>query len=83
MRTMNTVPPTQIAEDQALIEQLGGPSQLAKLLGFKKPGGVQRIQNWKVRGIPALVKLAHPHIFLSHLKLSKKRAASKPVKESA
>jgi hypothetical protein len=52
-----------IKEDRALIDRLGGPSKLAALLGYG-PNGVQRISNWKVRGIPARVKLEHPRIFL-------------------
>lgn len=51
--------------DSELIEQLGGPSRLAERLGYEKSGGVQRVQNWKVRGIPARVKLEHPDLFLS------------------
>jgi len=55
-------------EDKQLIEELGGPSKVAELLGFdKKAGGVQRVQNWLTRGIPAEVKLAHPGIFLKDL----------------
>lgn len=44
-------------EDAALIERLGGPATLARRLRFDpKKGGVQRVQNWKVRGIPASVE---------------------------
>lgn len=44
-------------EDAALIERLGGPANLARRLRFDpKKGGVQRVQNWKVRGIPASVE---------------------------
>lgn len=44
-------------EDAALIERLGGPAALARRLRFDpKKGGVQRVQNWKVRGIPASVE---------------------------
>lgn len=57
-----------IEADRALIQSLGGPTQLAKRLGYTKPGSVQRVQNWTVRGIPPSVKLAHPEIFLSGLK---------------
>ncbi len=58
----------QIEADRALIQSLGGPTQLAKRLGYTKPGSVQRVQNWTVRGIPPSVKLAHPVIFLADLK---------------
>jgi hypothetical protein len=44
-------------EDAALIDRLGGPSKLAKRLRYDpKKGGVQRVQNWKIRGIPASVE---------------------------
>ena len=44
-------------EDATLIERLGGPANLARRLSFDpKKGGVQRVQNWKVRGIPASVE---------------------------
>lgn len=54
-----------IAADRALIHSMGGPTKLAHRLGYDKPGSVQRVQNWTVRGIPPAVKLAHPEIFLS------------------
>lgn len=63
-----------IEADRALIAQLGGPSKVAKLLGFKKAGGVQRVQNWKVRGIPPAIKLAHRNIFL-------RASKQKPMRE--
>lgn len=49
--------------DAELIDSLGGPSKLARRLGFKNPGGVQRVQNWKYRGIPEIVRLRHPKVF--------------------
>jgi hypothetical protein len=51
--------------DRELIERLGGPAKVAELLGFDKKGGIQRVHNWKERGIPAAVKLAHAEIFLA------------------
>lgn len=55
-------------KDSQLIAELGGPSKVAEMLGFdKRAGGVQRVQNWLTRGIPAEVKLAHPAIFLKDL----------------
>lgn len=53
--------------DRDLIMKHGGPAALAELLKFRKPGGVQRVQNWMTRGIPAKVKLDHPDLFLSAL----------------
>lgn len=49
--------------DAALIDSLGGPAALARLLAFDKPGSVQRIQNWKYRGIPELERLRRPDVF--------------------
>ncbi|MNV21651.1 hypothetical protein D3C71_1125920 [compost metagenome] len=52
--------------DPEMIKALGGPTKVAELLGYDKGnGGVQRVQNWLTRGIPAQVKLDHPHLFLS------------------
>lgn len=53
--------------DWALVVALGGPVKVAALLGYRKEGGVQRVQNWKARGIPPAVKVAHPHLFLKEL----------------
>jgi hypothetical protein len=71
---------SDIAADAQIIEHLGGPAKLAELLGYDKAaGGVQRIQNWKTRGIPASVKLAHPELFLTDLLESKRMEASDDV----
>ena len=50
--------------DSKLIEHLGGPTKVAELLRFDKDGGVQRVQNWLTRGIPAQIKVDHPEIFM-------------------
>jgi len=50
--------------DWQLILSLGGPLKVAALLGYSKPGSVQRVQNWKRRGIPAEVKVERPDLFL-------------------
>jgi hypothetical protein len=50
--------------DAALIDRLGGPAELARTLGFDpKAGGVQRIQNWKQRGIPEVIRLRRQDVF--------------------
>lgn len=41
--------------DWTLITDLGGPAKVAERIGAT----VQRVQNWKTRGIPAAVKLRH------------------------
>ncbi|MGO4278237.1 hypothetical protein [Cupriavidus sp. RAF20_2] len=58
-------PDASIAMDRELIDRLGGPAKVAELLGFDKKGGVQRVHNWKERGIPSAVKVAYPDIFLN------------------
>lgn len=47
-----------------IIDRLGGPTKVAELLGIaSEPGAVQRVSNWKRRGIPARVLLDFPDIF--------------------
>jgi hypothetical protein len=51
--------------DAKIIIHHGGPTKVAALLGLDKTaGGVQRVQNWLTRGIPAQVKLDNPGLFL-------------------
>ena len=57
----------QAHPDWALITELGGPLKVAERLGLAKEGGVQRVQNWKYRGIPPAVKLEHPELFLPEM----------------
>lgn len=49
--------------DWKLITDLGGPGKVAELLGWDKDGGLQRVQNWKFRGISSQVKLDRPDLF--------------------
>jgi hypothetical protein len=66
---------TSTHPDAELIKDLGGPAQVAVLLSLdKRKGGVQRVQNWITRGIPAAVKLNRPDLFLPEFS---KREASK------
>lgn len=61
--------------DADLIKALGGPTKVAELLGYDKAaGGVQRVQNWLTRGIPAQVKVDHPKVFLSARRFPKEIA---------
>lgn len=63
-------------DDRTLIKTLGGPTEVARLLGYDpEKGGTQRVHNWMVRGIPAAVKLAHQRIFFSNDAGSNKDAA--------
>lgn len=57
-----------IENDKEAINSHGGPAKLAELLGYPKHGGVQRVQNWLVRGVPAQVKLDNPSLFLGAAK---------------
>lgn len=50
--------------DADLIEALGGAAEVARRLGFNPAdGGVQRVQNWKRRGIPKLLRYQRPDVF--------------------
>lgn len=50
--------------DSELIDRLGGAAKLAAKLGYDpNSGGVQRVHNWKSRGIPPRVRLEHPDVF--------------------
>ena len=62
--------------DKDIIDELGGPTKVADLLGYDKAkGGVQRVQNWTTRGIPPRVKLAYPELFLRDFAMPKRRSA--------
>lgn len=61
--------------DAKIILNNGGPSEVAKKLGYDlKEGGAQRVQNWMYRGVPAEVKLTHPELFLNKKLVSIKGA---------
>jgi hypothetical protein len=51
--------------DSKLIDSLGGPAKVAELLGYDKPGGTQRVHNWRTRGIPSRVRLENQSLFPS------------------
>lgn len=55
--------PKKISPDAVVIDQLGGPAQLAKRLGLSGVNAVQRVWNWRQRGIPARVLLDHADVF--------------------
>lgn len=59
---MNQTDP-DLHSDAALIDHLGGPAAVARLLAFDKPGSVQRVQNWKYRGIPEVIRLRRQDVF--------------------
>lgn len=49
--------------DADLIDKVGGPSALVALLGLSHQGAVQRVSNWKRRGIPPRIRLEHRELF--------------------
>lgn len=54
--------------DAQRIQQLGGSTAVAKLLGYDlRDGGAQRVNNWRKRGIPSKVKVARPDLFMVDL----------------
>jgi hypothetical protein len=50
--------------DKELINQLGGVRAVCNLLGYKSKFSYQRVHNWLTRGIPEIVKLRRPDVFL-------------------
>lgn len=47
-----------------VIDALGGPKKVAEMLGILgEPGAIQRVGNWKRRGIPAQILVDHPEFF--------------------
>ena len=66
-------------DDKDLIDHLGGPASLARLLGYRTESGTQRVHNWKARGIPSEVKLAHPELLMPAL-MAKLRKQAKRAK---
>lgn len=47
-----------------IIDELGGPKKVAEMLGIlDEPGAIQRVGNWRRRGIPAKVLVDNPSFF--------------------
>jgi hypothetical protein len=46
-----------------IIAALGGQTKVARALGFRDESGVQRVNNWLKRGIPARIILDHMDYF--------------------
>lgn len=65
--------------DAELISHMGGATKLATRLGYDpEKGGIQRVQNWKKRGIPPLVERDNPWITRVRRALSRKPAHATP-----
>lgn len=60
--------------DADLIDAMGGPTAVAKLLGFEAEHAAQRVNNWKTRGIPARVLVDHRLVF----ERARRRATQQP-----
>lgn len=57
---------------EQIIERLGGPAKVARMLGIAdEKGAIQRVSNWKRRGIPPRVLLEHPKVFKGVMPQSK------------
>lgn len=67
--------------DAELINLHGGPARLAEKLGWHESRALQRIHNWRTRGIPAAIKLKYQHLFL--LPQSEQMALTPKQKEVA
>jgi hypothetical protein len=68
-------------ETKLLITAAGGDSSFGRLLGLdEKAGWQQRINNWKRRGLPPAVELAHQQQLQE---LQKQIPESLPVRRSA
>lgn len=55
---------TDLEADRRRIAELGGPAEVARLMGLDNPQGCRRVCNWRERGIPASARLQFPHLFL-------------------
>lgn len=64
-------------KDKDLIRSLGGPTKVARLLGYEGAKGVARVAMWTRRGIPAKVKLEHIGLFVRPLLDSAGKETSK------
>lgn len=79
MQTMNKTFNDQqpdLDRDWKMIEALGGPAKVARLLNFSMDTGVQRVYNWKTRGIPAYIRVRRPDLFMVSMTPSEGASAS-------
>lgn len=65
----------ETTEDSRLIDELGGATKVAELLGYQR-NGPQRVHNWRTRGIPPKVKLQRPDLFLRAVPVSSAPAST-------
>jgi hypothetical protein len=63
-------------ESAALIDRVGGPTAFGKLLGIDSGDGwIQRVSNWRTRGIPSAVVVEH-YETIQRLRAEKRRKPS-------
>lgn len=73
-----------ISPDAQLIDELGGVAKVCELLGYSKAdGGLQRVSNWRRRGIPPAVKITRPDLFLRVEARAPEAAASRTIHAQA
>ena len=70
-------------EVRALVKAAGGPSELARRMGFDKRGGRQRVGNWQAAGrIPEMTVKAYGVLFKRILKRAQAhQPAEKAIQE--
>lgn len=68
--------------DAELIDSMGGPATVARLLGIHDEHAAQRVSNWKKRGIPARVMLEHRLIFERARRTQAKAQANNQTQEA-
>lgn len=66
--------------DWALVMAAGGPEKVAELIASES---LQRVLNWRRRGIPPAVKLQRPDLFLPELRRERARRAAQPEPKAA
>ena len=65
-----------LKEVNELVEAAGGPSALARRMGFDKASGRQRVNNWRMNGrIPEMVVRAYKPFFRRIMARAEKVAA--------
>lgn len=74
MEINNMAKTNWLAFDERAIATMGGAAKVSRFLGYG-PMGTQRVHNWMRRGIPAAVRVEHPHLFMPTLAASHAHAA--------
>lgn len=69
-------------KDAQLIDQIGGPAPVARLLKFNDPvgAGARRVSNWRIRGIPWQVRAVHGKTLEKAAQKARQAAEAKAAK---